>query len=214
MNRQFSSFSAALVFLGAIIMIGCNGGNQNAVVNTNANANANSIKTPDSASLVDIGHVDADAPPCTNSEVVTGVESDFGNGSLQDQYRNHWNFRVVDRNDTTGSYQEMYVEGSLGTGLDHKDQMFHLQRDIRKFVRRNCVRSVYFVPPGTFKSGAPLLAQGFRWYAYCEDGKDPCSDGSCSRPCPVMLSGNEKGANSANGNSNSNSGANGNSNKP
>ena len=119
--------------------------------------------------------------------------------------------KVLVRKSTDGNYLEALVEGYAGG----EDEVDDLTRILRKFMRKNCVLRVTFVPAGTVPpaaangSGSPagLRREAFEWSG-CEYPKVVCPNGEC---CDGKSTSN---SNSPANNSNSNSNANGNTNRP
>jgi hypothetical protein len=119
--------------------------------------------------------------------------------------------KVLVRKSAAGNYLEALVEGSAGG----EDEVDDLTRILRKFMRKNCVLRVTFVPTGTVPPAAAngsggssgLRGEDFEWSG-CEHPKVVCPNGECCDP--TITSNTNSPANNSNGNSN----ANGNANRP
>lgn len=227
--KKRSSIGLSIFFAALIVMLGCGGGSQNPTSNTNATANSNK-----SVGNNDSGETTARmTDKCTETNVTEGIKAGFkGNDSLENEYEGgSFTFRVDPKSDQYGDYFVVFVTGRIGLGDDNQDQMLFLQKSLRKYIKRDCVRRVYFVSEEEFKSpkkttdqaantttgqSTELLREPFSW-GTCEDGKDPCDDGSCSRPCARKGRGESDATAVANANAsnkNSNTTVNTNANKP
>ena len=151
----------------------------------NAPGNADQNQGGGSESKASFGKDDA----CdeTNLDTKIGLaQNKISNSLAKDNQLKDNRIKALVRKSADGDYLEVLIEGYAGG----EDEVNDLTSILRKFMDKNCVLTVKFVPTGTIPgpSGttgpSDLRSEDFQWSA-CEHPKVACPSGECEYPpCP------------------------------
>jgi len=176
-----------------VFMLSCGTAPQNTTQNQNQNQGVAGAEPTD---------IIIHDPACDESNIATRLKDSQDNINAElakDKQLKDGRVKVLVKAVGTG-YLEAIVEGQALGG----DELEDLSRILRKFMKKNCVLKVSFVPSGTIPPSPSTKGDYFEWSA-CEYPKVACPNGECQDPPCVSLTPPPGNAN-ANANSNSNKG--------
>ena len=205
MNKTLWRTVIAMIGLASVLLaLACAGGGNG---NNHNQGNSTPVPAEVTAAMQDPA-CDGDTIQAKYDAVVPAVSKGIKGDLKSELDKGVFSYSLDIAGEGNDQYIQMTIRGYVGDfhNKDHTkdfDDFGDLVNLVKKFVRKQCVRKVIFMPKTVAKNGSPAVDNGggFVWFA-CDEPTHACSDGSCAENC------NKTDVNANNGgtsNSNSNS---------